>query len=343
MKVSFKNDYSEGCHPKILQALVDSNETQTLGYGQDYYTTEAIELFRKIIKKDKASIFFVSGGTQANILVISYLLKSYESVISAESGHVQTNETGAIETTGHKINLIPSYDGKISSISIKKILDAHRNAPHQVKPRLVYISNTTELGTHYTKTELEELYQFCQQHQLLLFIDGARLSQAIAIKEAELSMDVIAKNCDVFYFGGTKNGALIGEAIIFNNHISTEEFPFVIKQRGAMLAKGRLLAIQFLELLKNDLYLHLARHANGQSQKIKQAFQRKNIQFLTDSQSNQIFPIVKNGDIDILQKQFDFYVWQPVDKDHSAIRLISSWATTDDNVQKMIADINQLE
>ncbi|QIG88938.1 aminotransferase class V-fold PLP-dependent enzyme [Chryseobacterium sp. POL2] len=342
MKYSFKNDYTEACHPRILQALIETNETQQLGYGQDEYCQQATKLFQEKIKNENAGVYFVSGGTQANLLVISSLLKPFESVISADFGHIQTNETGAIEAVGHKINLIQTKDGKITPSDIQVVLDKHPNIPHQVRPKLVYISNTTEIGTHYSKTELEKLYQFCQSKNLYLFIDGARMSQAIAIPEAELSLEIIAKNSDVFYFGGTKNGALIGEAIIFNNEKLSEDFPFVIKQKGAMLAKGRLLGIQFLELLKDDLYLELGKHANRQTQKIKSAFEKKNVSFLTNSLSNQIFPILKNDHIKILQHEFDFYIWQQIDAEHSAIRLICSWATTDEVVGQLITNIENL-
>ncbi|WP_374330678.1 low specificity L-threonine aldolase [Soonwooa sp.] len=342
MKYSFKNDYTEACHPNILQALVDTNSMQQLGYGHDDYCKQAAAIFRSKIKNEKAGIFFVSGGTQANLLVISSLLKPFESVIAAQTGHIESNETGAIEAVGHKINLIPTDNGKITTDAIQKVLDTHQNIPHQVRPKLVYISNTTEVGTHYSKSELENLYRFCKSKNLLFFIDGARLSQAIAIPEANLSLEIIAKNSDVFYFGGTKNGALIGEAIIFNNEKLCEDFPYFIKQKGAMLAKGRLLGIQFLELLKEDLFLKLGENANRQTQKLKNAFVEVGTEFLTDSSSNQIFPILKRPHIEVLQTQFDFYVWKEIDADFAAIRLICSWATTDEAIEKFVAAIRNL-
>ncbi|WP_300669792.1 aminotransferase class V-fold PLP-dependent enzyme [Soonwooa sp.] len=343
MKYSFKNDYTEACHPNILKALVDTNSVQQLGYGHDDYCNQAAVIFRSKIKNENAGVFFVSGGTQANLLVISSMLKPFESVIAAQTGHIESNETGAIEAVGHKINLIPTDNGKITTEGIQKILDTHLNIPHQVRPKLVYISNTTEVGSHYTKSELEDLYQFCQSKDLLFFIDGARLSQAIAIPEANLSLEVIAKNCDVFYFGGTKNGALIGEAIIFNNEKLCEDFPYFIKQKGAMLAKGRLLGIQFLELLKDDLYLKLGEHANQQTQKIKNAFVEKGVKFLTESSSNQIFPILKKGNIEVLQSKFDFYVWKEIDDNFAAIRLICSWATPDEAIEEFVTAIQNLK
>ncbi len=343
MKYFFKNDYAEACHPNILQALIDTNNVQQLGYGDDDYCNAARQLFREKILNDKADIHFVSGGTQANLIVISSVLRPYESVISAHSGHILNNETGAIEATGHKVNSVFSEDGKLRAEDVQNILDTHTNIPHQVKPKLVYISNSTEIGSVYSKAELTDLYQYCQSKDLFLFMDGARLSQALAVDSSDLTLEDIAALTDVFYFGGTKNGALIGEAIIITNPKLQEYFDFHIKQKGAMLAKGRLLGIQFLELLKDDLYLELGRHANEQAMKIKKAFEDKNCRFLTDSKTNQLFPILKNYQVVALQKDFEFYVWQVLPNDESAIRLITSWATTNEAVDTLVNAISNLK
>lgn len=342
MTYFFKNDYAEACHPKILQALIDSNSSQELGYGEDRYCKDAKELLKQKIGNPKAEIHFVSGGTQTNLIVISSILRPHESVISAVSGHILNNETGAIEATGHKINQIVSQDGKLRPTDIQEVLDAHTNVPHQVKPRLVYISNSTELGTIYTKDDLTELYQYCQEKKLFLFMDGARLSQALATDGSDLRLEDIAKLTDVFYLGGTKNGALIGEAIVITNPALQEDFGFHVKQKGALLAKGRLLGIQFLELLRDDLYLELGSHANQQAMKIKKAFSDKGVRFLTDSCTNQLFPILKTEHIDILMEKFQFYVWQKVNDEESAIRLITSWATSDEAVNALVNDIESL-
>jgi len=342
MKYFFKNDYAEACHPKILQALIDSNSSQELGYGEDHYCSDAKGLIRQKIENQSADIYFVSGGTQANLIVISSILRPHESVVAAVSGHILNNEAGAIEATGHKINPIMSDDGKLRPIDIQQVLDTHTNMPHQVKPKLVYISNSTELGTIYTKQELTELYQYCQDKKLLLFMDGARLSQALAIENSDLNLADIAKLTDVFYFGGTKNGALIGEAIIITNPDLQEDFGFHVKQKGALLAKGRVLGIQFLELLKDDLYLELGNHANQQAMKIKKAFSEKGIEFLTDSNTNQLFPILKTEYIEKLTTKFEFYVWQKLNEEESAIRLITSWATTNQAVNALIDEIESL-
>lgn len=343
MKYFFKNDYAEACHPKILQALIDTNNTQQIGYGDDDYCNEARELFKQKIKQENAEIHFVSGGTQANLIVISSVLRPFESVISAHSGHILNNETGAIEATGHKVNSVLSEDGKLKPEDLQKVLDTHTNIPHQVKPKLVYISNSTEIGSIYSKAELTALYEYCQSKDLFLFMDGARLSQALAVDNSDLKLEDIAKLTDVFYFGGTKNGALIGEAIIITNPKLQDYFGFHIKQKGGMLAKGRLLGIQFLELLKDDLYLELGEHANQQAMKIKKAFQEKGCRFLTDSKTNQLFPILKNSQIEDLLKGFEFYVWQVLPDDESAIRLITSWATTDEAVNALVDAISSLK
>lgn len=340
MKFSFKNDYSEGCHPKILEALVRYNTDQQSGYGEDEYSLKAKDLIRKKINNKDADVYFVSGGTQANLIVISSVLKPYQCVISASTGHILNNETGAIEATGHKILSIETEDGKLKPSDIQPVLNNHRNIPHQVMPKLVYISNSTELGTIYNKAELEILSHFCREHDLYLFMDGARLGHAITSEISDLSLEDISKLTDIFYLGGTKNGALIGEAVIINNQSLKEDFAFNIKQKGALLAKGRLLGIQFLELMQDDLYFDLAKHANQQAMKIKKALSEKGIAFLSDTFTNQIFPILDHKIIDILSEKFEFYVWKNIDENSSAVRLITSWNTNDEAVEDFIKTIN---
>jgi len=342
MKYSFKNDYSEGCHPNILEALVRTNLNQQNGYGYDDYSNEARELIRKKVNNPEADIHFVSGGTQANLLIISSILRPHESVISAETGHIFTNETGAIEATGHKIHGVSTEDGKLKTQHIQSVLDSHTNKPHQLKQKLVYISNSTEIGTIYKRQELKELYEFCQANDLYLFLDGARLGQALTSEINDLSLEDIANFTDVFYLGGTKNGALLGEAIVITNDKLKVDFGFHIKQKGAMLAKGRLLGIQFLELMKEDLYFDLAKHSNVQAMKIKAALHQKGFQFLSDTFTNQIFPILNHAQIEKLSEKFDFYVWKKISETNSAIRLITSWATSDEVVEDFINEIESL-
>lgn len=343
MKFSFKNDYSEGCHPKILEALSQYNLDQQNGYGLDIYSENAAKIIREKSSSPSSKVHFVSGGTQANLIVISSILKPHESVISANTGHIFTNESGAIEATGHKVHGVETIDGKLRPEDIQKILDVHTNVPHQVKQRLVYISNSTEIGTIYTKKELKNLSNFCKEKNLYLFMDGARLGHALTAESNDLTWEEIAKLTDVYYLGGTKNGALIGEAIVINNEKLQDEFGFHLKQKGAMLAKGRLLGMQFQELLKNDLYWELARHANLQAKKIKNAFVEIGAEFLAETDTNQIFPILENYKIEKLSEKFDFYVWRKVNKEKSAIRIITSWATYNAVVENFCDEILKLK
>lgn len=336
MKFSFKNDYSEGCHPLILQALSTYNLDQQPGYGEDAYSLKAKEYIKEKINNTYADIYFVSGGTQANLIVISSILKPYQCVISASTGHVLNNETGAIEATGHKILSIETTDGKLRPSDIIPVLENHRNIPHQLMPKMVYISNSTELGTIYTAAELRELSDFCKENNLYLFMDGARMGHGLTAEISDITLEEVATLTDVFYLGGTKNGALIGEAIIINNPSLQEDFAFNIKQKGALLAKGRLLGIQFLVLMKDNLYFELARHANQQAMKIKNALKERGVHFLSDTYTNQIFPILSNDLIELLSEKFEFYVWKKMDEDFSAVRLITSWNTGDEAVNSFI-------
>ena len=342
MKYSFKNDYSEGAHPRILDALIKYNLTQQNGYGLDEYSLNAAKFIRDKCAAPNASVHFVSGGTQANLTVISAFLRPHESVVSAHTGHIFTNESGAIEATGHKIHGVETADGKLRPQDVQNILDAHQNFPHQLKQRLVYISNSTEIGTIYSKKELQELYEFCQNKNLILFMDGARLGHALTAETSDLTFDEIAKFTDAFYLGGTKNGALIGEAIVINNPALQDEFGFHLKQKGALLAKGRLLGIQFEELMRDNLYFELADHANRQAMKIKEAFEEIGCDFLAETFTNQIFPVLNAKQIDQLSEKYDFYIWKKIDSERSAIRLITSWSTTDETVAGFINEVKEL-
>ena len=342
MKYSFKNDYSEGAHPRILDALIKYNLTQQNGYGLDEYSLNAAKFIRDKCAAPNASVHFVSGGTQANLTVISAFLRPHESVVSAHTGHIFTNESGAIEATGHKIHGVETADGKLRPQDVQNILDAHQNVPHQLKQRLVYISNSTEIGTIYSKKELQELYEFCQNKNLILFMDGARLGHALTAETSDMSLADIAKYTDAFYLGGTKNGALIGEAIVINNPALQDEFGFHLKQKGALLAKGRLLGIQFEELMRDNLYFELADHANRQAMKIKEAFEEIGCDFLAETFTNQIFPVLSAKQIDQLSEKYDFYIWKKIDSERSAIRLITSWSTTDETVAGFINELKEL-
>jgi threonine aldolase len=290
-----------------------------------------------------ATIYFVSGGTQTNMLVIAALLQVHEAVISAKTGHIFAHETGAIEATGHRVITVGANDGKIKPADIEKVLHDYSLRPHVVKPKLVYISNATEIGTIYHKSELERLSDVCKLRGLLLFLDGARLGHALTAENNDLTLKDIAKLTDMFYIGGTKNGALLGEAIVFNKPHLAPEFDYVLKQKGALLAKGRLLGIQFLELFKDDLYFDLAKHANKMAMKISDALKEKGYSFLTQSTTNQIFPILPKTLIDKLKQKYLFYEWAAVDETKVAIRLITSWATDETKVDELIKDLHALE
>ncbi len=336
---SFKNDYSEGAHPNILYALYKTNLNQEEGYGKDRYCIEAENIIRKKIGNPNAEIHFASGGTQANLTVISAILKPYESVISAATGHIATHEAGAIEATGHKINIIETKNGKLTPQNIKSIIDLHQDE-HMVKPRLAFISNSTEIGTVYKKKELENLSTFCKSNDLFLYLDGARLGSALTSSENDLTLPELSKLVDIFYIGGTKNGALLGEAIVINNNSFKENFRFHLKQKGALLSKSRVIGIQFLELFKNELFFKLSKHANLMATRLAEAIRILGYHFLTKPVSNQIFPILPNRLIEKLNKKYEFYVWSKINEKKSAVRLVTSWATKEEFVDKFILELN---
>lgn len=337
-KYSFKHDYSEGAHEQILKALSSTNLNQAAGYGEDTYCNAAKKLIRAKIKNPKADIHFVSGGTQANVIVISSILKPYESIIAATTGHISMYEAGAIESTGHKINTIETQDGKLKVEDIESVVQSHTDE-HMVQPRAVYISNSTEVGSIYSKQELEKISKVCRKHKLYLYLDGARLGSALTSKKNDVTLAELAKLVDVFYIGGTKNGALLGEAIVILNPALKDHFRFHIKQKGALLAKGRILGIQFVELFKNDLFFDLAKHANTMAATLANGIKKHKYPFLLEPVSNQIFPILPNTLIKKLSQTYGFYVWSTIDNKHSAIRLVTSWATKEEVVHQFIEDL----
>jgi threonine aldolase len=338
---SFKNDYSEGAHPRILNALMESNFVQEEGYGEDQYTQKAIELLKQSIGRTDVDIHLLAGGTQTNLIALSAFLRPHEAVLAASTGHILGHETGAIEATGHKILSIETDNGKLQPSHLKGVLDAHTDE-HMVKPKLVYISNSTEIGSIYKRSELEQLSDFCQHHKLILYMDGARLGSALCSEENDLKLSDLAALVDAFYIGGTKNGALIGEALVICRDALKEDFRFHMKQKGALLAKGRLLGIQFLELFRDNLFFDLASHANKMAIMIRDELGKKNVRFLTHSPSNQIFPILPNALITELQSKYSFHIWEKVDSDYAAIRLVTSWATKEDAVVVLIEDLKRM-
>jgi threonine aldolase len=335
---SFKNDYSEGAHPRILSALIESNMEQVDGYGEDQYTRKAVELLKQRIGRDNIDIHLFPGGTQTNLTAISAFLRPHEAAIAANTGHILVHETGAIEATGHKIISIEVCDGKLNSSHIQSALHAHTDE-HMVKPRLVYISNPTEIGSIYTKNELDQLSKFCRDNKLFLYVDGARLGSALCSAENDMELCDLVELVDAFYIGGTKNGALMGEALVICKDSLKEDFRFHIKQKGALLAKGRLLGIQFLELFRDNLYFDLAKHANNMAKLLKDGISGAGYSFLINSYSNQIFPVLPNRIIEKLQEKYSFLIWQKVDEKRSAIRLVTSWATKEEKILDFTKDL----
>jgi threonine aldolase len=341
MIYNFKNDYTEGAHPNIIAALTRTNSEQHEGYGLDTYCEKAATLLKSKVNNPNADIHFVSGGTQANAIIIAASLRPYESVISAETGHIAVHEAGAIENRGHKIHTVITPDGKLTCENIETVLNQH-NDEHMVKPKLVFISNATETGTIYKKTELTELSSYCKEKDLILYLDGARLGCAMSSNENDMAFDELANLVDVFYIGGTKNGAIIGEAVIINRDDLKKYFRFHLKQNGALLAKSRIFGLQFIELFKDELYFDLARHANDMANNFSMQIKALGYSFLTQSVTNQIFPILPNTIIDSLIEKYGFYVWNPVDAENSAIRLVTSWSTKEEAVDSFLTDLRVL-
>jgi len=337
---SFKNDYSEGAHPQILEALNKTNFEQEEGYGEDTYCKQAIEVLKEMIGQETADIHFFVGGTQTNLTSIAAFLRPHEAVISVESGHVCVHETGAIEATGHKVVTMPGVDGKLTVADVESAVTNHSDE-HMVKPKLVYISNSTEVGTIYTRSELVALRECCNRHNLYFYLDGARLGSALTSAANDLTLSDLGELLDAFYIGATKNGALFGEALIICNGALKSDFRYMIKQRGGLLAKGRLLGIQFLELFKDGLYFDLATHANEMACKLSKGIEEAGHGFLTESPSNQVFPILPKEIVEQLEEKYSFYRWQDIDG-KIAIRLITSWATKEDMVEAFIEDVKTM-
>lgn len=338
---SFYNDYSEGAHPAILDWMLKTNTAQEDGYGNDSLSQQAAALLKDLLANPAADVHFISGGTQANLIAMASMLKSYECVIGATSAHINVHEAGAIEATGHKIDTMPSSDGKITAEQIQTMVD-ERPDEHMVKPKVVFISNSTEVGTIYRKNELEAISEVCRKNNLYLYMDGARLGCGLTSTESDLTLPDLSRLVDMFYVGGTKNGALLGEAMVINRKELQTEFRYHLKQRGALLAKGRLIGMQFLALFQNGLYFDLARHSNRMAQKIAAELNAQGFPFLTQSTTNQIFPILPNPLIDALHEHYGFYTWSKVDGDHSSVRLVTSWATPEERVDDFLQTVQTL-
>ena len=341
----FNNDYAEGCHQRILDALVKTNLEQTLGYSEDSYCAAAREKIRIACGNDNLAVHFLVGGTQTNLTVIDAALRPHQGALCASSGHIHVHETGAVEATGHKVLALPSTDGKITARQVEQAVLAHRADgafEHIVQPKLVYISNPTELGTLYTKQELEELSAVCRKLGLYLFLDGARLGYGLMAKGNDLTMADIARLCDVFYIGGTKVGALFGEAVVIRNPSLAEDFRYIIKQHGGMLAKGRLLGVQFDTLFTDDLYYKISAHADAMADRLRDTLAEIGAPLLVPGTTNQVFAILPDTLLEELAKTVTFSEQERVSDTHRAVRFCTSWATKAENVDILCRKLKEL-
>ena len=337
--IYFESDYTEGAHPKILERLNETNMIQASGYGHDEFCESAKNKIRKTINCPNAQIQFITGGTQTNQIVIDTMLKPFEGVVSAQTGHVNSHEAGAIEYTGHKVIPIPQHEGKIDGTELNDHLEtffSDGNNEHMVFPGMVYISHPTEYGTLYTKKQLTKISSVCRKNNIPLFMDGARLGYGIMAKSSDLSLEDIAELCDVFYIGGTKCGALCGEAVVFTKNNMPLHFENLVKKHGALLAKGRLLGVQFDALFTDNLYLEISKNAIDTAETLKKALKEKGYRFLLDSPTNQQFVILENKFMEELKKSVKFNFWEKYDKDHTVVRFATSWSTKMENVEKLI-------
>ncbi len=343
--IYFECDYVEGCHPKIMEALSATNMEQTPGYGTDEYCESAKKRILAACDSKDADVHFLVGGTQTNLTVIASILKPYQGVLSADEGHIACHETGAIEATGHKVIALPSKEGKISGEQVRKYCEGHyadNSREHIVQPGMVYVSFPTESGTLYTKNQLRELSEVCHKYGLPLFLDGARMGYGITCPENDLTLKDIAELCDVFYIGGTKCGALFGEALVITMDSLKKDFRYMIKQRGGMLAKGRLLGIQFDVLFKDNLYFDICSQAVNYALEIRRAFENKGIKMYGNSATNQQFPILTDKQLQHFQGKYAYEVWGKYDIHHTIVRFCTSWATKRENLEALLEDIKKL-
>ena len=341
--IRFECDYITGAHPKVLQALVDSNLEPHPGYGEDEYCARAAQLIRELCQAPEADVHFLVGGTQTNTTVIASALRPHQGVISTELGHIALHETGAIESTGHKVLTVPTQDGKLTAQQVEQVCREHLEdeaMEHKVQPGMVYLSHPTELGTVYTRAELEAICAAAHRYHIPVFVDGARLAYGLAA--SDITMPDLARLADVFYIGGTKSGALFGEAVVITNDSLKRDFRYFIKQRGALLAKGRLLGVQFLALLSDGLYEQIGQQAVAQALRIKKAFQDKGWPFLVDSPTNQQFVVVPDPVYERICQSYSTEHNGKPDPDHTAIRFCTTWSTRDEDIDALIRDIQAL-
>ena len=340
--VYFTSDYTEGCHERILRRMMETNYEQTPGYGTDYHCENAARYIKRACGREDVDVHFLVGGTQTNLTLIDAALRPHQGAVCAESGHINVHETGAVEATGHKCLTLPSSDGKITARQVAELVHLHRideSMEHTVQPKLVYISNPTEYGTIYSLGELEELSGVCRDNGLYLFLDGARLGYGLRCRENDVTMADLARLCDAFYIGGTKVGALFGEALVLTSGALKEDFRYLIKQHGGMLAKGRLLGIQFETLFEDGLYYAISDHALAMADILRAALRDAGLPMQVDSPTNQLFPIVPDSLLAKLREKYAVTYMNRVDGSHSCIRLCTSWATREEDVRAFCADL----
>lgn len=338
--LSFESDYTEGAHERILQRLLATNMETLSGYSNDKYCSEAKLKIGELCKCPQAAIYFLVGGTQTNQIVINAMLKQYEGVLAASTGHISIHEAGAIEFTGHKVLEIPHHEGKIQAAVLKKYLQGFfADASHEnmVFPGMVYISYPTEYGTLYSKQELASISSVCREYEIPLYLDGARMGYGLMSKDSDVTLPDIAEYCDVFYIGGTKVGALCGEAVVFTKNNTPKHFMTVIKQHGALLAKGRLLGVQFDTLFTDDLYFKISRHAIEMAELLKKSLHEKGYTFFLDSPTNQQFIVFEDSKLEELKSKVAFTLWEKADENHTVIRFVTSWATSKEDIEELIA------
>lgn len=343
--ILFQCDYTEGAHPKLMERLMETNMEQWSGYGEDAYCVSAADKIRKLCGDESLAVHFMVGGTQTNMTVIDAALRSHQGVLCADTGHINVHETGAVESCGHKVLPLPSADGKITAEQVEGAYLAHKNNEsfeHMVQPKMVYISNPTELGTIYSKSELKALHEVCGKYGLYLFMDGARLGYGLMASDNDLTMADIALLTDVFYIGGTKVGALFGEAVVISCDALKEDFRYFIKQKGGMLAKGRLLGVQFETLFTDDLYFTISSHGVQMAEKLRGALAAKGYEFVAPNHTNQIFVTMPDVHLDGLKEHFGYCYDHPVDEQHSVVRFCTSWATKEADVDALITAIENL-
>lgn len=342
--IHFECDYTEGACPEIIECLTRTNLEQTTGYGEDPYCQSAVSKIRALCSAPGADVHFLVGGTQTNLIVIASALRPHQGALCANTGHINVHETGAVEATGHKVLPLPSDDGKITAGQIAEYVEAHRadaSFEHMVQPGLVYISHPTENGTIYSLRELRAISRTCRKYGLFLFLDGARMGYGLMAQGATASLADIARLTDVFYIGGTKVGALFGEAVVITNEKLKKDFRYMMKQRGGMLAKGRMLGIQFDTLMTNGLYLSISRHAVELAMKLKAAFIEAGFPLRYDSPTNQQYPTIPDALLKKLSEKYSFSVWEKPDETHTTVRFCTGWATRPEAVEELISDIKQ--